>query len=126
MRLIQPAWWRESQMGRWRAILIVVGIILMVYGGLLFAQAQPSPPDRGGPPADRDPRIEQMLDRMFQDMDTDHDGKISKKEWMDFHEKQFKRIDKNGDGFITKDKVRADLKERMSADRQQQRPRPPQ
>ena len=111
-------------MGRWKAILIVVCIILLVYGGFLFAQAQQQPPDRGGPQAGTDPRMEQMIDRMFQDMDTDHDGKISKKEWMDFHEKQFKRFDKNGDGFITKDEVRADIKERMGAE--QQRPRPPQ
>jgi hypothetical protein len=112
-------------MGRWKAIVIMVGIILMIYGGFLFAQPQQQPPDRGGPPADRDPRMEQMLDRMFQEMDTDHDGKISKKEWMDFQEKQFKRFDRNGDGFITKDEVRADWKERMGAE-QQQRPRPPQ
>jgi hypothetical protein len=42
-------------MTRWKAIPIVVGIILMVYGGFLFAQAQQQPPPRGGAPADRDP-----------------------------------------------------------------------
>ncbi len=113
-------------MGRWKAILIVVGIILLLYGGLLFAQTQQPSQGRGGPPPDRDPRMEQMIDRMFQDMDIDHDGKISKKEWMNFQEKQFKRLDKNGDGFITKDEVRADIQERMGTEQQQQRPRPPQ
>ena len=112
-------------MGRWKAILIVVGIILMVYGGFLFAQQQPPPPNRGGPPADKDPRMEEMLDRMFDNMDTNHDGKISKSEWMDFQEKQFKRLDKNGDGFITREEVREDMKERMGAP-PPQRPRPPQ
>lgn len=113
-------------MGRWKAIIIVVGFILLIYGGFLFAQTQQPSPGRGGPPPDRDSRMEQMIDRMFQDMDTNHDGKISKKEWMDFQEKQFKRLDKNGDGFITKDEVRADVQERMGAEQQQQRPRPPQ
>jgi hypothetical protein len=113
-------------MTRWKAILIVVGIILMVYGGFLFAQAQQPPPPRGGAPADRDPRMEQMIDRMFQDMDTNHDGRISKAEWMAFQEKQFRLINKKGDGFITRDEVRADMMERMRAQQQQQRARPPQ
>ena len=113
-------------MTRWKVIPIVVGIILMVYGGFLFAQAQESPPPRGGAPADRDPRMEQMIDRMFQDMDTNHDGRISKSEWMAFYEKQFRLLDRNGDGFITRDEVRADMMERMRAQEQQQRGRPPQ
>jgi hypothetical protein len=111
-------------MARWKAIPIVVGIIVMVYGGFLFAQAQPPP--RGGAPADRDPRMEQMIDRMFQDMDTNRDGRISKSEWMAFQEKQFDLLDKNGDGFLTKDEVRTDMMERMRAQQQQQRGRPPQ
>jgi Fe-S cluster biosynthesis and repair protein YggX len=36
--------------------------------------------------------MEQMIDRMFQDMDTDHDGRISKAEWMAFQEKQFRLV----------------------------------
>ncbi len=111
-------------MAHWKAIPIVVGVILMVYGGFLFAQAQPPP--RSGAPADRDPRMEQMIDRMFQDMDTNRDGRISKSEWMAFQEKQFDLLDKNGDGFLTKDEVRTDMMERMRAQQQQQRGRPPQ
>jgi Ca2+-binding EF-hand superfamily protein len=70
--------------------------------------------------------MEQMIDRMFQDMDTNRDGRISKSEWMAFQEKQFDLLDKNGDGFLTKDEVRTDMMERMRAQQQQQRGRPPQ
>ncbi len=112
-------------MTRWKAILILVGAVLMVYSGLLFAQAQQPPPERGGAPPDRDPRMEHMIDMMFQDMDTNHDGRISKGEWMAFQEKQFNMLDRNHDGFITRDEVRADMIRRMRAQQQQQRTRPP-
>jgi hypothetical protein len=111
-------------MARWKAIPVVVGIIVMVYGGFLFAQTQQPPPARGGRTAEQDPHMEHMIDMMFQDMDTNHDGKISKSEWMAFYDKQFRQLDRNQDGFITKDEVRADMAERMRA--QQQRSRPPQ
>ncbi|MGA7493985.1 MAG: hypothetical protein WB930_01600 [Syntrophobacteraceae bacterium] len=113
-------------MARWKAIPIVVGIIVMVYGGFLFAQAQPPPPDRGGPPGERDPQMEQMIDMMFRNMDTNHDGRISESEWMAFQEKQFRRLDKSDKGYITRGDVRADMMERMRAQQQQQRARPPQ
>jgi hypothetical protein len=113
-------------MARWKAIPIVVGIILMVYCGLLFAQAQQPPAARGGRAGEPDPRMEQMIDMMFQDMDTNHDGRISKSEWMAFYEKQFKQLDRNGDGFVTRDEVRADMADRSKAQQQQQRSRPPQ
>ncbi len=112
-------------MARWKVILVVLGIIVMVYGGFLFAQTQQPPPARGGRSADQDPHMEQMIDMMFQDMDTNHDGRISKSEWMSFYDKQFRKLDRNGDGFVTKDEVRADMMEHMRA-QQQQRPRPPQ
>jgi Ca2+-binding EF-hand superfamily protein len=41
-------------------------------------------------------------------------------------EKQFRLLDRNGRGFITKDDVRADMTEKMRAQQQQQRARPPQ
>jgi len=113
-------------MARWKVTAIVVGIMLMVYGGFLLAQAQPPPPPRGTAPADRDPQMEQMIDMMFRNMDTNHDGRISESEWMAFQEDQFRHLDRRGRGFITKDDVRADMMERMRAQQQQQRPRPPQ
>jgi Ca2+-binding EF-hand superfamily protein len=69
--------------------------------------------------------MEQMIDMMFRNMDTNHDGVISESEWMAFQEKQFRHLDRKGRGYITKDDVRADMKERMRA-QQQQRAMPPQ
>jgi hypothetical protein len=112
-------------MTRWKAIPIVIGIVVMVYGGLLFAQTEQPPPPRGGTPAYRDPRMEQMIDMMFRDMDTNRDGRISKSEWMSFYEKQFNRLDRNGKGYVTRDDVRADMMSRMRAQQQQERARPP-
>lgn len=112
-------------MVRWKIAAVAVFITLTVYGGSVFAQAgQPS--SQGETPADRDPRMEQMIDMMFRNMDTNHDGKISMSEWMAFQEKQFMLMDKNGDGFLTREEIRADMMNRMRANRQQERARPPQ
>jgi len=113
-------------MDRWKIIAAAVGIILMVFCGLLFAQTQQPPPSRGGTPADRDSRMEHMIDMMFHDMDTNHDGRISKSEWMAFQEKQFRQLDRSGKGYITRDDIRADMMDRMKARQQQEKARPPQ
>jgi Ca2+-binding EF-hand superfamily protein len=49
--------------------------------------------------------------KIFAEIDTDKDGKVSKQEYMDWHmkfatkirEDRFKKLDLNGDGKITKD-----------------------
>lgn len=91
--------------------MAVIAAFLSVCGSCAFAQAQQSLPTQGEQAPD--PRVEQAIDMMFREMDTDHDGKISKSEWIFFQDKQFKRLDKNGDGFITKDEVMADMKQKM-------------
>lgn len=104
-------------MSKWKAIPIGLGILVVIFCSSVLAQQAPP---RGSRDARSDPRMEQALDMMFQDMDTNHDGKISKKEWMAAQEKQFDKLDKNGDGFIVRDEVVADMKERM-----RERPQPP-
>jgi len=97
---------------------MLADMLLMVGCRYVFAQTKPSPPPRAGQASQLDPRMEQAIDGMFREMDTDHDGRISKSEWMAFQEKQFKRLDKNGDGFITKDEVRIDWQQRMKEEQE--------
>ncbi len=94
-------------------ILVVVGVFLFLCGNVL-AQTQP-PPAGGGRDSQPqlDPRMEKGIEMMFQDMDTNKDGKISKKEWMAAQERQFDRLDKNKDGSITKEEVKSDMMDRM-------------
>jgi Ca2+-binding EF-hand superfamily protein len=66
--------------------------------------------------------MEQAIDFLFQDMDTNEDGKISKKEWLAAHERQMNKLDRDGDGLITKDEIRTDMRARM-AEAEQSRPR---
>lgn len=43
--------------------------------------------------------------QMFDRMDTDHDGNVSKAEFQAASDKMFQRMDKNGDGIIEKDEM---------------------
>jgi len=38
-------------------------------------------------------------------MDANKDGKVSQAEWNDVHAKHFAKMDKNGDGFLTRDEM---------------------
>ena len=42
---------------------------------------------------------------MMSKMDSDKDGKISKKEFLEYHEEKFKKKDLNNDGFIDADEI---------------------
>jgi hypothetical protein len=107
-------------MAKLKTISIALIILTVIFSGYIFAQTRPAP--REGQGAGKDPRMEQGIDMMFQDMDTNRDGKISRDEFMAYQEKQFKRLDANGKGYITKDDVRADMeKMRQEAERMQQR-----
>jgi len=44
---------------------------------------------------------------MFDRMDADHDGQVTKAEFQAAGEKMFQRMDKNGDGIIEKDEMQA-------------------
>jgi hypothetical protein len=51
--------------------------------------------------------------RMFDKMDTNHDGKISYAEFMAAQKKHFEKLDLNHDGYITKDEMRQAFRMRM-------------
>lgn len=46
-------------------------------------------------------------EKMMQELDTNHDSKVSKKEWMKFSEAKFNEIDANHDGQITEEEFAA-------------------
>lgn len=91
-------------MVRWKSIFLAVSILAVVFSGYVPALAQ-STRGAGG----SDPRMEQGIDMMFRDMDSNRDGKISRSEWSAAQNKQFNRLNANGDGFVTKDEVRKDM-----------------
>jgi Ca2+-binding EF-hand superfamily protein len=58
----------------------------------------------------------------MQNLDTNKDGKVSKEEYLKPGEEQFRQIDKNGDGAITRDEADAyhkEMQQRMEQMRQQ-------
>ena len=58
----------------------------------------PQPQGRPGGP---------MLSRLFDVMDTDHNGRVTLEEWRAFQEKEFRRLDKNDDGVLTREEMTA-------------------
>ena len=55
---------------------------------------------------------------MFDSMDADHDGQVTKAEFQAAGEKMFQRMDKNGDGIIEKDEMQKPHGEQPPADDQ--------
>lgn len=77
------------------------------------AWAEEAPP-KGGMMEGKPPHRGQVLEKL----DTDGDGKISKAEFMVKHEERFARMDKDSDGFISKDEVKA-AREQMKEKREE-------
>lgn len=50
---------------------------------------------------------------MMSKIDSDNDGKISKKEFLNYHEKKFEKKDLNNDGFIDKDEMQKMMEKHM-------------
>lgn len=72
------------------------------------------------PAPDKKPDEKPYKSRMFEENDTDKDGKVSKQEFLIGSEKRFAEIDTNKDGFLTmdemkarRDEMRAKMRERM-------------
>lgn len=112
-------------MNRLKGLFATVCILVLMSPSYVSAQAQ-QPRQRVDRSAAEDPRIEQGIDMMFREMDPTGEGRISEEEWMAAQEKQFKRLDRNRDGFVTRDEVRADLERmREEQDRMQRSRRTP-
>src|SRR5512146_1497865 len=98
-------------MAKWSASFLAAIIMLLIFCGSVLAQRQPPPP--GGKGKADDPRMQEAIEMMFQDMDTNGDGNISRSEWMAAQEaamqKEFRRVDRDGDGVLTKNEIRSDL-----------------
>jgi len=56
-----------------------------------------------------------------QHFDTDHDGRVSKAEFLRPAEEQFKQMDRNGDGYISLDEARIAAEERRQRMEQMRR-----
>lgn len=78
-------------------------LFLLALPTLALAQ----PPGGGGPP--RGPQTPEQIEAQFKAMDTNKDGGISKDEWTAAGrpEQVFARLDANGDGKITLDEMKA-------------------
>lgn len=89
------------------SIAIATGVLLVGLCGAAWAM-------EGGPGGGRE------HDRMMEEADANHDGKVSYDEFKAAHEKRmqehFKKMDANGDGFVDKaeaQKAREMMREKM-------------
>lgn len=85
--------------------------LVLLFSFVMIAHAQPKG-DRGGPMHKGDKGRCPMMGH-FKMMDTDKDGKVSQKEWEDFHSKMFNNMDKNGDGFLSEDEMKPPMDKKM-------------
>lgn len=105
------------------AFLATSAVFLGIGTGTVQAQlptasiAAQQVPDYSDAP-DQKAALARYLQRSFDEIDTNHDGKIDRQEWAAFQEKylvqqrtrferRFKATDKNGDGFINRDEAKA-------------------
>jgi Ca2+-binding EF-hand superfamily protein len=87
-------------------------LIAMLVAGLFLCQPATAA-DKDDPPkkpadksANDNPAVERRVSDVFERMDANKDGKISKAEAKNFIAQNFDRIDANKDGFIDKDELR--------------------
>ncbi len=47
------------------------------------------------------------MGRLFEAMDADHNGRVTLEEWRAFQEREFRRLDRNDDGVLTREEMTA-------------------
>lgn len=83
--------------------VVLLIAILVVCGAMLPAMAQRASVPK---PEDKIALGEDEVKQLLLLMDTDKNGKISKKEWMTFMAAEFDRLDKNKDGELDQNELR--------------------
>ncbi|GAA3598324.1 EF-hand domain-containing protein [Flavivirga amylovorans] len=76
-----------------KTVALFFGMVLFISTGL-FGQDKHQRPEK--PPT---------IDKLFEDLDENEDGKLSKKEIKGPLENHFSKIDTNEDGFLTKEEL---------------------
>jgi Ca2+-binding EF-hand superfamily protein len=93
---------------------LAAGFVLIAGAGTAFAQSADSPPPEQGMEAHHDMGMRHH-DMHWDEMDTNHDGKISAAEHAAWAKAQFQKLDADHDGFITKEEMHTQMKARMDA-----------
>jgi hypothetical protein len=80
---------------------------LILIAAPAIALAQPPGGGAGGPP--RGPQTPEQIEAQFKQMDTNKDGVVTKDEWLAAgrREQGFARFDQKGDGKVTLDEMKA-------------------
>jgi len=76
-----------------RSLLVALMSTTGVLAGTAIAQKPPAPK-----PLDKFAVANEDVKELLLLMDTDKSGRISKREWMNFMEAEFNRLDKDGNG----------------------------
>ncbi len=85
-----------------------------------FQQTGPATPGRGGQPGRGGGGRTLSLDELFDQLDKDHDGRISKEEATGIYAQRFSQWDANGDGYATRQEIH-DFRMRLGIDDSGQR-----
>lgn len=91
------------QCTRCRIMKTTLGMLLLLAAASIMAMEPGEGRMRKGRKGLKGP----MMGHMFQMMDTDKDGKVSKQEWQAHHDKRFSELDADKDGFITQEEMKA-------------------
>ncbi len=80
--------------------------LLMLTAAVFALQAMPAMAQDGHPPEGKDGKKGPRYEKMFEEQDTNKDGKVSADEFAAFNKNRFDEIDANKDGSVTKEEAK--------------------
>jgi|GEM_PF-1190241 len=104
--------WKDGYMNKY----VMIGALAMTMGITGIAQADEH----------KGKDFEKFQHKMFEKMDTDGNGSISRDEFMAVHEEKFTMMDTNGDGELSMDELKASrekMKEKYKSMRKEKKDR---